>query len=781
MGKQIPISTSFQLPDGREVVLETGKLAMQAHGSAMVKLGNTMILATVVSNKEAKEDQAFFPLSVDYQEKFAAAGRIPGNFFRRESKLSNYEVLVSRLVDRAIRPLFPDGYMNETQVIINLFSADTETLPDALVALAASTALSVSDIPWDGPISEVRVAKIKGEYVINPNRSQMQDATLDVIVAATMDNLMMVEGEADQCSEEELIEAIRVGHEAIRIQCQAQLELAKQVGDKAMIKRPVVPVEENTELLAEIKTLVSGEIDRIARAALPKQDRKEKLEELAKQMNEQLLAKYGEEWMEENKADIGTYFDKIKKDIIRQLVLNEGLRLDGRKTDTIRPIWSEVDFLPSTHGSAVFTRGETQALATITLGTKMDKIMVDNALESYFDNFFLHYNFPALSVGEVKPNRGPGRREIGHGNLAARSLRRVIPTEFPYTMRIVSDILESNGSSSMATVCAGTLAMMDGGVPIKSPVSGIAMGMISENNRHAILSDILGDEDALGDMDFKVTGTREGIVACQMDIKIDGLSTDLLREALEQARAGRLHILDEMAKTLAAPNDDLKPHAPRLLSIEIKKEQIGEVIGPGGKVIQEIQARTETIITIEEVGDKGIVQISSSNKESIDKAAEIIRGMTYEPQIGDVYDATVQTVMPYGVFVGFMGKHSGLVHVSELSHSRINNVEDVMSEGDQFKVKLIGVDDRTGKLKLSRKALIPKPDFVKSDNPEEAKSGYRDRDASRDSNRDSSRDRSDRDRGRDRDRGPRRDDFKRRDNNRNDTRKRDDHSHRDEE
>lgn len=723
MGKKIPTTTSFNLPDGREVVLETGKLAMQAHGSAVVKVGDTMILATVVSNKEAKEDQAFFPLSVDYQEKFAAAGRIPGNFFRREARLSSYEILCSRLVDRAIRPLFPDGYMNETQVMISLMSADAETLPDALVALAASTALSVSDIPWDGPISEVRVAKIDGEYVVNPNRSDLENASLDIIVAATMDNLMMVEGEADECSEEELIEGIKVGHEAIKTQCLAQLELAKLVGDKALIKREVEVVEENSELKAEVFSFVSDEVTAIAKGALPKHERKDKLESLQKKLMEHFTEVKGEEWMEENQADVATFFDKIKKEIIRELVLADGLRLDGRQSNEIRPIWTEVNYLPSTHGSAIFTRGETQALATMTLGNKMDKIMVDNALETYFDGFFLHYNFPALSVGEVRPNRGPGRREIGHGNLAARSLRKVLPQDFPYTMRIVSDILESNGSSSMATVCAGTLAMMDGGINIKAPVSGIAMGMIADESRHAILSDILGDEDALGDMDFKVTGTRDGIVACQMDIKIDGLSFELLREALQQAREGRLHILDEMAKTIEVPNADLKPHAPRLVSLEIKKDQIGAVIGPGGKVIQEIQANTGTVITIEEVDEKGIVEISSANKEGIDKAVEIINAMTYEPQVGDIYDAKVQTVMPYGVFVGFMGKHSGLVHVSELSHSRIENVEDVMNEGDEFKVKLIGVDDRTGKLKLSRKALIPRPDHGKDDKREGNRSG----------------------------------------------------------
>lgn len=755
MGKKIPTTTSFNLPDGREVVLETGKLAMQAHGSAVVKVGDTMILATVVSNKEAKENQAFFPLSVDYQEKFAAAGRIPGNFFRREARLSSYEILCSRLVDRAIRPLFPDGYMNETQVMISLISADAETLPDAMVALAASTALSVSNIPWDGPISEVRVAKIDGEYVVNPNRTDLENASLDIIVAATMDNLMMVEGEADECSEEELIEGIKVGHEAIKTQCQAQLELAKLVGEKATVKREVELDEENPELKAEVLSFVSDEISEIAKGALPKFERKDKLEKLQKKMMEHFTEQKGEEWMEENESEVATYFDKIKKEIIRELVLAEGLRLDGRKSNEIRPIWSEVDYLPSTHGSAVFTRGETQALATMTLGNKMDKMMVDNALGTYFDGFFLHYNFPALSVGEVRPNRGPGRREIGHGHLAARSLRKVLPDDFPYTMRIVSDILESNGSSSMATVCAGTLAMMDGGVNIKSPVSGIAMGMIADESRHTILSDILGDEDALGDMDFKVTGTRDGIVACQMDIKIDGLSYDLLHEALQQAKDGRLHILDEMAKTIAEPNADLKPHAPRLVSLEIKKDQIGAVIGPGGKVIQEIQANTDTVITIDEVDDKGIVEISSPNKDGIEKAVEIIKAMTYEPQVGDVYDAKVQTVMPYGVFVGFMGKHSGLVHVSELSHSRIENVEDVMNEGDEFKVKLIGVDDRTGKLKLSRKALIPRPDHVKDDQRDGNRSG---------DNRNRNRDHGNRDRN-----------HNRRNDNRGDNRNRGDH------
>ncbi len=709
MGQQIPISTSFQLPDGREVVIETGKLATQADGSVVVKIGDTMIFATVVSSKEAKEGQSFFPLSVDYQEKFAAAGRIPGNFFRREARLSNYEILISRLVDRAIRPLFPDGYMNETQVIINLISGEVETLPDAFAALAASAALSVSDIPFAGPISEVRVAKIKGQYLVNPSRSDLEMATLEFIVAATMENVMMVEGEAKECSEVEMLEAIKVAHEAIKTQCQAQLDLAKKVGDKALNKRQVEVVEEDAVLKNRAADFASKGIYEISRGALNKTDRKDGFKAVKDEMMEAFLEAYGEEYMEEKAAMAETYFDKLKKEVIRKMMLAERVRLDGRRPDEVRHIWSEVDYLPSTHGSAIFTRGETQALTSLTLGTKSDELMEDNALLMSFEDFILHYNFPGFSVGEVKPNRGPGRREVGHANLAARSLRQVFPDENPYTIRIVSDILESNGSSSMATVCAGSLALMDAGVQIKAPVSGIAMGMISEGSDYVVLSDILGDEDALGDMDFKVTGTENGITACQMDIKIDGLPYEVLAEALEQARKGRLHILEKMKETLAEPRPDFKPHAPRIVELIIDKSFIGAVIGPGGKIIQEIQAETNTIINIDEVDDKGVVNIASSDKESIEKALARIRRITFTPEVGEVYDAVVKSVMPYGVFVDFHGK-SGLLHVSEISHSRIDKVEDHLSEGDKVKVKLIGVDKKTGKLRLSRKALLPKPE-----------------------------------------------------------------------
>ncbi len=708
MGQKNPISTSFDLPDGRTVTLETGKLATQADGSAVVRIGNTMLLATVVSAKEAKPGQAFFPLSVDYQEKFAAAGRIPGNFFRRETRLSDYEILISRLVDRAIRPLFPDGYMNDTQVIINLISGDQEVLPDCFAALAVSTALSVSDINFAGPISEVRVARIEGEFVVNPLKDQLAKADLDIIVAATVDNVMMVEGEAKECQEKDLVEAIKIGHEAIKVQCQAQLELAEKVGEKATVKRELPEPEVNEELKNEIAELAKEGILKVARGQFAKTERKEGFKNLEVEVMEKLLEKHDEEFMEENEGLAKDYFDKLKKETIRRMVLDENIRLDGRKFDEVRSIWTEVNYLPSAHGSSVFTRGETQSLTSLTLGTKLDQVLVDNALEQSHDNFILHYNFPAFSVGEIKPMRGPGRREVGHANLAGRSLRQVLPKDNPYTIRIVSDILESNGSSSMATVCAGTLALMDAGIKIKAPVSGIAMGMISDGEKTAILSDILGDEDALGDMDFKVTGTAEGITACQMDIKIDGLPYELLEKALNQAREGRLHILEEMNKTLAAPREDYKPHAPRIEEIIINKSHIGAVIGPGGKVIQEIQEATGTTINIEEVDNKGIVSISSSDKAGIDEARRRITMITFEPEIGEVYQAKVKSVMPYGVFVDFHGK-SGLLHVSEISHSRIEKVEDHFQEGDDVKVKLIGVDKKTGKLRLSRKALLPKP------------------------------------------------------------------------
>lgn len=707
MGNQIPTTTSFTLPDGKEVTIETGKLATQAHGSVVVKVENTMLFCSVVSAFEERAGQSFFPLSVDYQEKFAAAGKIPGNFFRRESRLSDYEILTSRLVDRAIRPLFPKGYMMDTQVIINLISGDDRNMPDSYAALAASAALAVSNIPFAEPLSEVRVAKIDGVYKVNPERAEIKGASLEIIVAATMDNVMMVEGEADECQESELIEAIKVGHDAIKVQIQAQLDLAKMVGDKALIKREIAVAEENAEVEALVTAKAKDSIYAVAKGAHNKEDRKDGLKAAKTALKEGLLADKGEEWMEEFGGFIGTYFEKLKKSVIRTMVLEEGVRLDGRKTDEVRPIWGEVDYLPAAHGSAIFNRGETQALCSLTLGSKTDTLMIDTALDHYFDNFILHYNFPAFSVGETKPMRGPGRREVGHAALANRSLRRVLPDENPYTIRIVSDILESNGSSSMATVCGGTMALMDAGIEIKAPVSGIAMGMIAEGDKIAILTDILGDEDALGDMDFKLTGTANGITACQMDIKIDGLPYETLEAALTQAKVARVHILGEMAKAIPDVRADLKPHAPRMITLVIDKTFIGAVIGPGGKIIQELQASTGTVINIEEVDDKGVVSISSSDKAAIDAAKAAIDKITFMPSVGDVYDATVDSVMPYGVFVKFSGK-SGLLHVSEISHERINDVTTVFSEGDEVKVKLIGIDEKTGKMRLSAKALIPK-------------------------------------------------------------------------
>jgi len=707
MGLQIPFSTSFNLPDGRVVTLETGKLGTQADGSAVVRCGDTILFASVVSAKEPRENQPFFPLSVDYQEKFAAAGRIPGNFFRRETKLNDYEILISRLVDRPIRPLFPDGYMNETQIIITLLSGEKDTLPDVFAALAASTALVCSNINWDGPISSVRVAKINGEFVINPAKSALVDAELDIIVAATEKNLMMVEGEANECAEHDMIEAIKIGHEAIKLQCKAQLELAAQLGAKVSVKRELTPKAEDPELKAAMEAALTDSINKVASSSLDKSSRKEAFDKIFKDYKEALLAEKGEEYMTEKKLFVEYYFDKIKKSLVRKMVLESGKRLDGRTSTQVRPIWSEIDCLPAPHGASIFNRGETQSLTTVTLGTKDDEMMVDTALELYDEKFFLHYNFPPFSVGEAKPMRGPGRREVGHANLAGRSLRKVMPKDFPYTVRIVSDILESNGSSSMATVCAGSLALMDAGVPIKAAASGIAMGMIAEDGKFAILSDILGDEDALGDMDFKITGTRKGICGTQMDMKIDGLSYELLEQALLQAKEGRIHILDKMDETISAPKSDFKPHAPRIVEMIIEKSFIGPVIGPGGKIIQEMQAKTGTKINIEEVGDKGVINIASNNKEAIEAAVAMIRAITFVPQVGDVFDAKVVTIMPFGAFVDFYGK-SGLVHISEITHARLEKVEDTLKVGDAIKVKLIGTDPKTGKLRLSRKVLYNK-------------------------------------------------------------------------
>ena len=750
MGQQIPITTSFQLPDGREVTIETGKLAAQADGSVVVRIGKTMLFATVVSSKDIREGQDFFPLSVDYQEKFAAAGRIPGNFFRRETKLSDYEVLISRLVDRAIRPLFPDGYMNDTQIIINLISAEKDVLPDAFAALAASAALSVSNIPFQGPISEVRVARINGEYRVNPNKSELATADLDFIVAATEENIIMVEGEANECSESDMLGAIQVAHAAIKTQISAQLDLAAKVGEKAAVKRPAPELPSDEELSARVAELAKDKIYTVSRGALDKKVRKAEFDAIKKMVKETITAEKGEEYMAEKGKLLSDIFDSLKKKVIRDMVLTDQVRLDGRGLEDIRPIWCEVDYLPSPHGSAIFTRGETQSLTSLTLGTKLDEAMLDNAQQLTYEKFILHYNFPGYSVGEVKPQRAPGRREVGHANLAARSLRKVLPEGLPYTVRIVSDILESNGSSSMATVCAGSLALMDGGVQIKAPVSGIAMGLISDGQRTAVLSDILGDEDALGDMDFKVTGTSKGITGCQMDIKIDGLSYELMGKALDQARRGRLHILEKMAETMPAPREDYKPHAPRIVEILIDKSYIGAVIGPGGKVIQEIQAETGTIINITEVGDKGVVNIASPDKTAIDAALARIRRITFTPEEGDVYRAVVKSVMPYGAFVDFSGK-SGLLHVSEISHSRVENVEDYLKEGDEVEVKLIEVDKKTGKMRVSMKALQPAPPKSGGDKGASGNGG------GGGARRDRDRDRDRRDGGNNRDRRDRRD------------------------
>ncbi len=708
MGNIVPKSVHFNLPDGKQVTIETGKLATMAHGSAMVRVENTMILATVVAASKIKEGQDFFPLSVDYQEKFAGAGKIPGNFFRRESKLSDYEVLISRLVDRAIRPLFSDEFLFETQIIVTLLSGDKENMPDCYAALAASAALAVSDIPFEGPISEVRVAKIGGKFVVNPNRSLLADAELDIIVAATLDNVMMVEGQGKEAQEADFLEAIKIGHEAVKKQCHAQLELAQLVGEKATVKRIIEPLPVNEELKAKVGAACSDKIYTIAKSASDKLTRKKGFDLIISDFLTALEAEMGETFDKAAGEDAKKYFDKLKKNIIREMVLTDAIRLDGRKSDQIRPIWCEVDYLPSAHGSAIFNRGETQSLTSLTLGSKTDSLMIDNSLENYFEKFILHYNFPAFSVGEIKPNRGPGRREVGHANLAARSLKQVMPTDNPYTIRIVSDILESNGSSSMATVCAGSLALMDAGIKIKAPVSGIAMGMIAEGGRIAILSDILGDEDALGDMDFKVTGTTKGITGCQMDIKVDGLSYEVLEKALTQAKEGRIHILNEMAKGLGETRADLKPHAPRMVEVIIDKSFIGAVIGPGGKIIQEIQAKTGTVINIEEVDDKGIVSIMSSDAEGLKIALGEIDKITFTPQVGDIYDASVDSLQEYGVFVKFKGK-SGLVHISEIAHTKIAKVSDVLAVGDIIQVKYVGTDPKTGKMRLSRKAALPNP------------------------------------------------------------------------
>jgi polyribonucleotide nucleotidyltransferase len=702
------ITKSFRLEDGREITIETGKLARQADGAVVVRMGNTMLLATVVSAREAKPDVDFLPMSVDYQEKFASAGRIPGGFLKREGRLSDHEILISRLVDRAIRPMFSDDYHADTQINIYLISADKNALPDALAALAASSALAVSDIPFNGPISEVRVIKLDGQYLINPTAPQREAATLDLIVAGTLDNILMVEGESKEVSEDEMLEAIAAAHAAIKQQCQVQLELMEAAGKTQ--KREYNHEEHDPTLKQHLyDTYYSRIYDTIADITDNKSIRKEKY----KAIKDEFFTSLPED-STVHKPMANRYFNEMHWKASREYTLNAGHRIDGRQYNEIRQIWSEVDYLPAAHGSALFTRGETQALTTVTLGTKLDEQMIDSAMQVGSHKFILHYNFPGFSTGEVKINRGPGRREVGHGNLALRALKAVIPThdENPYTIRIVSDILESNGSSSMATVCAGTLALMDAGVKIKAPVSGIAMGMISdaETGRYAILSDILGDEDHLGDMDFKVTGTEQGITACQMDIKVDGLSFDILRQALLQAREGRLHILGKMNDTLSEARAEFKPHAPRFVVLTIPKDMIGAVIGPGGKVIQEIQRETGATIIIEEKGDVGVVSIFGAEGEATEAARVRISNIAAVPEVGEVYEGKVKSIMPFGAFVEFMPGKDGLLHISEIKWERLETMEGVLEQGEEISVKLIEIDRKTGKYRLSRKVLLPKPE-----------------------------------------------------------------------
>lgn len=702
------ISKSINLPDGRTITIETGKLARQAHGSVTLRMGNTILLATVVSNQEAVEGADFLPLSVDYQEKFAAAGKIPGGFLKREGKLSDYEVLISRLVDRAIRPLFPDDYHAETQVSIHLISGELDSLPDALAAFAASAALSVSDIPFLGPISEVRVARVDGKLLINPTNDQKEKADLDFIVAASLDNILMVEGEAKEIGEDEMLEAMKFAHEAIKTQCQLQIELTQATGKTK--KREYCHEDKDESLRNEMYKAIYDKTYEVARKQLAD---KHMRSELFGKIIEDYIATLPEEVQSEKALIIKKYYKEIQKEACRNLVLNEKIRLDGRKTTEIRPIWSEVDCLPLAHGSAIFTRGETQSLSTVTLGTKLDEQTIDGALYAGSNKFILHYNFPSFSTGEVKPNRGPGRREIGHGNLAMRALKQVLPdlTESPYTIRVVSDILESNGSSSMATVCAGSLALMDAGIKIKGAVSGIAMGMISDakTGRYSILSDILGDEDHLGDMDFKVTGTEKGITACQMDLKVEGLTFAIMKEALDQAKEGRLHILNEINKTLSSPRPALKPHTPRAVTIIIEKEQIGAVIGPGGKVVQDIQKTTGATVNIEEVGNKGVVNVYASNQTIMDIAVRRIKAIVAVPEVGEIYSGTVKSIMPFGAFVEFMPGKDGLLHISEIKWERLETMDGVLQVGEEVKVKLVEIDKKTGKFRLSRKVLMPKP------------------------------------------------------------------------
>ncbi len=702
-----PITETITLADGRSIELSTGQLAKQADGSVVVKMNDTMLLATVVASHEAREGVDFLPLTVDYREKFYSGGRIPGNFFRREARPSDNEVLTMRLVDRVLRPLFPKDFHAEVQVMIALISYDGTVNPDALAGLAASTAIALTDIPFKGPMSECRVVRIDGQFSVNPSFEDIKKSDIDIMVGATKDSVVMVEGEMDEVSEREMLDAINFAHSEIKTQIEAQERLAVKAGNTAP-KREYAHETHDEALKEKVWKECYDKVYEVAKAPSAKEERGEKFKEVL----EDFMSQYSEEEREENESLAATYFHDVEKEAMRQMVLNEGVRLDGRSSTDIRPIWCEVDYLPRAHGSAVFTRGETQSLTAMTLGSSLDANRIDSVITQHEEKFYLHYNFPPFSTGEARPLRGTSRREIGHGNLAQRALEKIIPEDNPYTIRIVSDILESNGSSSMATVCAGTLAMMDGGIAIKAPVSGIAMGLITEpdSGKYTILSDILGDEDHLGDMDFKVTGTEKGITACQMDIKIQGLSMEIMEKALDQARQGRLHILGEMLKALPEPRTQLKPYAPKLVSMVIPKDFIGAVIGPGGKIIQEMQKETDTVITIEEVDDTGVIEISGVDQEKIDAAIQRIKEITFEPEVGEEYDSTVKSIKDFGAFVEIKRGVEGLVHISEISWDRIDKVEDVLKEGQKVKVKYVGNDPRTGKMRLSMKALQPKPE-----------------------------------------------------------------------
>lgn len=708
------ITKTVSLPDGRTISIETGKLAKQADGSVMLRMNNTVLLATVCAAKDAVPGTDFMPLQVEYREKYSAAGRFPGGFTKREGKANDEEILTCRLVDRALRPLFPSNYHAEVYVNVILFSADGVDMPDALAGFAASAALSCSDIPFEGPISEVRVARVDGEFVINPTYAQLQKADMDLMVGATEENIMMVEGEMKEVQETDLLAALKAAHEAIKPMCQLQKELAKELGTD--VKREYCHEVNDDELREAVKVACYDKAYDVTKQGLEKHARAEAFEAIREDFKVSYAEAHTdmtEEELAEKNTLIDRYYHDVEKDAMRRCILDEGIRLDGRKTDEIRPIWCEVSPLPMPHGSAIFTRGETQSLSTTTLGTKLDEKMIDNVLDKSYQRFLLHYNFPPFSTGEAKAQRGVGRREIGHGHLAWRGLKGQIPADYPYTIRVVSDILESNGSSSMATVCAGCLSLMDAGVPLTAPVSGIAMGLIKNpgEDKYAVLSDILGDEDHLGDMDFKTTGTPNGLTATQMDIKCDGLSYEILEKALMQAKAGREHILAEMLKTLDAPRPELKPHVPRIEQMIIPKEFIGAVIGPGGKIIQGMQEDTGATITIDEVDGVGKIQVSGPNKESIDSALSKIKAIVAVPEVGEVYEGTVRSIMPYGCFVEFMPGKDGLLHISEIDWKRLETVEEAgINEGDKLQVKLVDIDPKTGKYKLSRRVLIDKPE-----------------------------------------------------------------------